>query len=105
VVAEGASYNADGFCRYFREHELLLGYEFRSTVLGYVQRGASPTCADRLLGTRLGSQAVEEMLAGNTGVLVGVCHGEAIATPLNQVAHGHKPLDSWYLKAAEVLAR
>jgi 6-phosphofructokinase 1 len=105
VVAEGASYNADGFCRYFKEHHLLLGYEFRSTVLGYVQRGAAPTCADRLLGTRLGSQAVEEMIAGNTGVLVGVCRGEFVATPLEEVVRGHKPLDPWFLRAADVLAR
>jgi 6-phosphofructokinase 1 len=105
VVAEGASYNADGFCRYFKEHHLLLGYEFRSTVLGYVQRGAAPTCADRLLGTRLGSQAVEEMIAGNTGVLVGVCRGEFVATPLEEVVRGQKPLDPWFLRAADVLAR
>lgn len=105
VVAEGAKYNADGLCRYFKEHELLANFEIRYTVLGYVQRGAVPTCADRLLGTRLGSEAVEQMLAGNVGVLTGVCHGELVTTPLDVVATGHKPLDPWYLKAAEMLAR
>jgi len=105
VVAEGASYNADGFCRYFKEHELLLGYEFRSTVLGYVQRGGTPTCSDRLLGTRLGSNAVEQLAAGITGVLIGVCKGELVATPLASVVSNHKPLDPWFLKAAEILAR
>jgi 6-phosphofructokinase 1 len=105
VVAEGAKYNAEGLCRYFQEHELLLGYEFRSTVLGYVQRGAVPTCADRLLGTRLGFEAVEQMLAGNTGVLVGMSWGELVCTPLEVVVHGHKPLDPWFLKAADIMAR
>jgi len=104
VVAEGAKYNADGLCRYFEEHGLLLGYEFRSTVLGYVQRGAVPTCADRLLGTRLGSEAVEQMVAGNTGVLVGVIKGDLASTPLDVVVEGHKPLDPWFLKAADILA-
>ena len=105
VVAEGAKYDAEGLCHYFKEHGLLLGYEFRSTVLGYVQRGATPTCADRLLGTRLGSEAVEQMVAGNTGVLVGICKGELTTTPLDAVVKGHKPLDPWFLKSADMLAR
>jgi 6-phosphofructokinase 1 len=105
VVAEGATYNAEGLCQYFKEHDLLLGYEFRSTVLGYVQRGAVPTCADRLLGTRLGSEAAEQLIAGNTGVLVGIIRGELATTPLEVVVQGQKPLDPWFLKAADMLAR
>jgi len=105
VVAEGAKYNAEGLCQQFREKNLLHGYEFRSTVLGYIQRGATPTCADRLLGTRLGSAAVEEMLKGNTGILVGIQKGELITTPLDVVVAGKKELDPWYLAAADMLAR
>jgi 6-phosphofructokinase 1 len=105
VVAEGAKYNAEGLCRYFEEHGLLQGYEFRSTVLGYVQRGAVPTCADRLLGTRLGSEAAEQIIDGNHGVLVGICKSELTTTPLEEVVHGKKPLDPWFLKAADMLAR
>jgi 6-phosphofructokinase 1 len=105
VVAEGAKYNAEGLCHYFVEHKLLLGYEFRSTVLGYVQRGAVPTCADRLLGTRLGSEAAEQLVAGNAGVLVGMIRGELATTPLDTVVQGHKPLDTWFLTAADMLAR
>lgn len=92
VVAEGAKYNADGLCRYFKEHDLLPGYEFRPTVLGYVQRGAVPTCADQLLGTRLGAEAVGQIVTGNIGVLVGIHNSEMIATPLDTVVNGHKPL-------------
>lgn len=105
VVAEGSKYNAEGLRQYFKEHGLLAGFEFRSTVLGYVQRGAAPTCADRLLGTRLGSEAAEQIIAGNTGVLVGVHNGQVITTPLEEVVVGKKPLDPWFLKAADMLAR
>ena len=105
VVAEGARYNAEGLCRYFKENGLLRGYEFRSSVLGYVQRGAVPTCADRLLGTRLGAEAAEQIIAGNQGVLVGIQKGELTATPLEEVVTGKKPLDPWFLKAADMLAR
>lgn len=104
VVAEGSKYNADGLCRYFKDHDLLPGYEFRSTVLGYVQRGAVPTCADRLLGTRLGAEAVEQIVAGNNGVLVGIEHGDISMTPLEEVVNEHKPLDPWFLKMADLLA-
>jgi len=105
VVAEGSKYNAEGLCQYFKDHGLLRGFEFRSTVLGYVQRGAVPTCADRLLGTRLGAEAAEQIVAGNSGILVGVCKGEVTATPLEVVVRGNKPLDPWFLKMADLLAR
>ena len=105
VVAEGSKYNAEGLCRYFHEHDLLRGYEFRSSVLGYVQRGAVPTCADRLLGTRLGSEAADQIVKGNHGVLVGIHKGEIVTTPLEEVVVGKKPLDPWFLQAADILAR
>jgi 6-phosphofructokinase 1 len=104
VVAEGAKYNAEGLCQQFREKKLLHGYEFRSTVLGYIQRGATPTCADRLLGTRLGSAAVDEMIKGNTGVVVGITKSELSTTPLATVVASRKPLDPWCLEAADMLA-
>lgn len=105
VVAEGAKYNAARLCQYFEQHNLLRGYEFRSTVLGYVQRGAVPTCADRLLGTRLGSEAAEQIIAGNHGILAGCSHGELVTTPLEEVVTAQKSLPPWFLKAADMLAR
>jgi 6-phosphofructokinase 1 len=105
VVAEGSKYNAEGLCQYFHEHDLLKGFEFRSSVLGYIQRGAVPTCADRLLGTKLGSEAAEQIIAGNHGILVGTHKTELTNTPLEEVVIGKKPLDPWFLKAADMLAR
>jgi 6-phosphofructokinase 1 len=105
VVAEGAKYNAEGLCRYFREKDLIPGHEFRSTVLGYVQRGAVPTCADRLLATSLGVVAADQILAGNHGVLIGIHKGAPVATPLAEIAGKDKPLDPAFLKMADMLAR
>jgi 6-phosphofructokinase 1 len=105
VVAEGAKYNAEALCHYFEAHNLLTGFEFRPTVLGYVQRGAAPTSSDRLLGTRLGSEAVEQMVAGNHGVLVGTIQGVPGTTPLEEIVGKQKALDPWFLKAADMLAR
>jgi 6-phosphofructokinase 1 len=105
VVAEGAKYNAEGLCRYFREKDLIPGHQFRSTVLGYVQRGAVPTYADRLLGTQLGVEAVEQILTGNYGILAGIHKSEPIATPLEEIVGKDKPLDPRFLEMAEMLAR
>lgn len=106
VVAEGAGYNAERLAQYFRDHHSAeAGFDLRVTVLGYVQRGGAPTYADRMLGTRLGAGAVEQLAAGNTGVLVGVQNGSITATPLDEVVHTKKPLDQSLVDLAGVLAK
>jgi 6-phosphofructokinase 1 len=105
VVAEGAKYNADKLCAYFANEQERLGFDVRSTVLGYVQRGAAPTYADRMLGTRLGAAAATRLAAGEHGILVGVSRGEIATTPLEVVVSQRKPLDPDYLRLAEILSR
>jgi len=105
VVAEGARYNGAGLAEYFQAHRDRLGFDLRVTVLGYVQRGGAPTYADRMLGTRLGAAAVEELAGGRCGVLMGMRGGEVVATPLAEVVASKKPLDQRLLRLAGVLAR
>jgi len=105
VVAEGASPNAQGLAQYVEEHHGRLGFELRVTILGYTQRGASPTFFDRMLATRLGVAATDRLAAGTSGVLVGVVKGEVVATPLDEVVTGKKPLDPRLMEVARVLAR
>jgi len=105
VVAEGAKYNAAKLSAYFAGEKDRLGFDVRSTVLGYVLRGAAPTFADRMLGTRLGSAAAERLIAGEHGILVGVKDGEITATALDQVVTHRKPIDPAYFHLAAVLAR
>jgi 6-phosphofructokinase 1 len=105
VVAEGAHYNAERLAHYFEEHHGRLGFDLRVTVLGYVQRGGAPTYADRMLGTRLGAAAVEQLAAGRFGALVGLRKNEIAITPLAEVVAGKKPLDEDLVKLAGVLAR
>ncbi len=105
VVAEGAHYNAERLGRYFQEQKERLGFDLRVTVLGYVQRGGAPTYADRMLGTRLGAGAVEQLAAGRSGILVGVRRNELTTTPLAEVVASKKPLDQELLRIAGVLAK
>jgi 6-phosphofructokinase 1 len=105
VVAEGARYNAERLAAYFKENRQRLGFDLRVTVLGHVQRGGDPTYADRILGTRLGAEAVNQIDRGNTGVLVGIRKGELATTPLSEVIGGKKPLDEDLLRLAGILAK
>ncbi len=105
VVAEGANPNARGLAQYVAEHSARLGFELRVTTLGYTQRGGAPTYADRMLATRLGAAATEQMAAGASGILVGTLKGEIITTPLAEVVKGVNPLDPRLLELARVLAK
>jgi len=105
VAAEGARYNAQRLADYFREQRARLGFELRVTILGHVQRGGAPTFFDRLLATRLGAAAIERLLGGERGVLVGLVKGEIATTPLEVVVARKKPLDVKLLELARVLAK
>jgi 6-phosphofructokinase 1 len=105
VVAEGARPNAQGLAQYVKEQRARLGFELRVTIIGYVQRGGTPTYFDRMLASRLGAAAVEQLAAGNHGVLVGIQKSEVVATPLADVVAGKKPLDPRLLELARVLSK
>lgn len=105
VVAEGADWNAGRLASHFKEHHTRLGFDLRLTILGHVQRGGSPDSFDRLLASRLGAAAVEQLAAGSEGVVLGLLGGRIAATPLSDVAGTVKPLDPELIELAEVLAK
>ncbi len=104
VVAEGAEYNVEMMAAYFKENRQELGFDLRVTTLGHVQRGGAPGAFDRNLGTRLGAGAVDCLVKGETGVLVGLHGGEIVTTPLDVVTANHKKLDDKLIELAKVLA-
>ena len=60
--------------------------EVRATVLGHLQRGGMPTANDRILGTRLGQAAAEQVCEGAWGVMVSVAGDRIDRVPLADVA-------------------
>ena len=62
-----------------------LGFEVRTIVLGHIQRGGSPSAYDRILATRLGAGAVEALVDGASGVMIGWVGGKVARTPLEEV--------------------
>lgn len=105
VVAEGAKYNAEALTNYFKMHSERLGFELRATQLGHVQRGGAPGAFDRLLATRLGAAATEQLSLGNSGVLVGYQKSSLTATPLEVVVASKKPLDTSLFELGRILAK
>ncbi|HET7578382.1 MAG TPA: 6-phosphofructokinase [Bacillales bacterium] len=84
IVAEGVGSGVD-IARQIKEETNL---ETRVTVLGHIQRGGSPTAYDRVLASRLGARAVELLLEGAEGRMVGIknnhLHDIAFEEALNQ---------------------
>lgn len=80
-----------------------IGFETRVTVLGHYQRGGAPTVFDRLLASRFGKKAVELLVAGQQGVMVGLSCNAILASPLEDVIKGEKRPQDEVLRLAEVL--
>ena len=88
VVAEGIP-TVDGkkAAQYIAEEiEYETGFETRETVLGYIQRGGSPTAFDRNLATRMGGHATELIATGQFGRMVALKGSEISSVPLSEVA-------------------
>lgn len=88
VVAEGVKTPGDGRPSEYIAHliEESIGVETRVTVLGYIQRGGSPTPFDRNLSTRMGGHATEMIANGEFGRMVVYKGNEMSSIPLADVA-------------------
>jgi 6-phosphofructokinase 1 len=81
------------------------GMEVRVTVLGHIQRGGSPTCFDRNLGTRFGVAAVKALMDGEIGKMVCLRTPRIEVTTLNEAIGVMKSVDpeGQMVKTAEAL--
>lgn len=105
VVAEGADYDAAQIEEYLRQRQNETGFVVRTTILGHVQRGGSPSAFDRILATRMGQAAVECLLGGDEGVMVGLQGSEIVPTPLEEVVSSTKQLDLSLYKTSKIMER
>lgn len=74
------------------ELERLTGLTARCTVLGYMQRGGTPTAYDRVLSTKYGSKAMELALEGKFNVLTVIKNGKLDCVPLEDVVGNNKEI-------------
>ncbi len=100
MVAEGAG-KAQDIADQIKDR---IGFETRIMVLGHYQRGGSPSSFDRLLAARFGVTAVEALLQGTSGIMLGLGCGAIIETDLEKViAGGRRKIDATLLKLAATL--
>lgn len=88
IVAEGA-----GSAYYYGKIMQEAGLDAKISVLGHIQRGGSPTCFDRNIGSRMGMVAVEGLLKGYSGFMTGLYGNEIRRVPYEEVFEGTKKIN------------
>jgi 6-phosphofructokinase 1 len=79
-------------------------YDIRVTILGHIQRGGSPSCADRVLASRLGYGAVVGLMEGKTNVMAGMRSNDMVYTPIEEAIKKHNEINKDLLLISEILA-
>jgi 6-phosphofructokinase 1 len=85
-----------------REIRQRTGFDTRVTVLGYVQRGGTPTAFDRVLATRFGIAAIDAVHDGAFGQMVALRNAKIVRVPLAEAVGSLKTVDPDLLAVAEV---
>jgi phosphofructokinase-like protein len=84
-----------------REIRQRTGFDTRVTVLGYVQRGGTPTAFDRVLATRFGIAAIDAVHDGAFGQMVALRNAKIVRVPLAEAVGSLKTVDPDLLGVAE----
>lgn len=100
VVAEGIG----GSDKLAKEIERVLGIEARSTILGHLQRGGTPTAIDRMHATIMGNMAVEAVKNGETNKAVIYKCGHHELIDLNEALTAKREYDPKMYEITKILA-
>lgn len=85
-----------------REIHRRTGFDTRVTVLGYLQRGGSPTAFDRVLATRYGIAAIDLVKEGNFGKMVALRGNQIVAVDLAEATREIKKVDEQLYQIAQI---
>ena len=103
VVAEGDKTGKNVFelKDYVNEH--MPEYDVRVSVLGHMQRGGSPSCFDRVLASRMGVRAVEDLMRGKTNLMVGLMNDKIAVTHLEQAVKGKSEINEELIRVSDIM--
>ncbi len=103
IVAEGD--DAGGAFEIARKVKEKYGhYDTRVTVLGHIQRGGSPTSFDRILASTMGYEAVNALMVGRRGEMIGIINKDVVYIPFEKAIKQHKMVRGEMLKMAKILS-
>ena len=100
IVAEGVG-NATQLCE---EITRKTGIISRATILGYVQRGGSPTARDRIMASRMGAQAINVIREGKINRIVSYVGNKLVDYDIEEALAMEKKLDVNMLKLAKIIS-
>ena len=79
-------------------------YDPRIVVLGHLQRGGAPSCFDTVLASRLGAAAVELLIKGERGKMVGRINGNIVSSEISTAWETKRDLDPDMIRLVETLS-
>ena len=79
-------------------------YDVRVTILGYLQRGGTPTAFDRILASRLGVAAIEALKEGQRNVMIGIKNDEMTYVPIAKAIKKDKPVEKELIDVLGILS-
>lgn len=79
-------------------------YDIRVSILGHIQRGGNPTCADRVLASRLGVASVEALKNKKTSIMIGIKNNEIIFIPFEKIIKKKNFLDKELIRISNIIA-
>ncbi len=79
--------------------------ETRATILGYMQRGGSPTCKDRFYASIMGAYAADILCEGKTNRVVGYRHGEFQDFDIEEALNMQKEIPEYQYQVSRLLSQ
>jgi 6-phosphofructokinase 1 len=79
-------------------------FDCRVTILGHIQRGGSPTANDRILASRMGTAAVDALLADQRNVMIGIVNNEIAYVPFIKAIKDEKPVNTTLMEVLHILS-
>ena len=88
-----------------RRIEAATGIETRATILGYMQRGGSPTCKDRFYASIMGAYAADILCEGKSNRVVGYKHGEFVDFDIEEALNMQKDIPEYQYQVSRLLSQ
>ena len=79
-------------------------YDARVTILGHLQRGGSPTAADRILSSKMGAQAITALMEGQRNVMIGIKNGDLVYVPFSKATQHNSSIDRGDIDLVKILS-
>jgi len=88
-----------------RRIEAATGIETRATILGYMQRGGSPTCKDRVYASVMGAKAVDLLCEGKSNRVVAYKNGQFVDYDIDEALAMTKDIDDYEFMVSLMISK